>query len=132
MGRHNKERRKEYLKACKKLYFGFEFDLNKPVQSAISDLESSSCDIKKNKSQQVVPITTDCETNTLQNTTLKSASTKNNNLFDSSARDCCTCCLEPQADPHAEDMKDPLFSGMVEYFHLQNKLERLKKRSFMR
>ena len=102
------------------------------MQSAISDLESSSCDIKKNKSQQVVPITTDCETNTLQNTTLKSASTKNNNLFDSSARDCCTCCLEPQADPLAEDMKDLLFSGMVEYFHLQNKLERLKKRSFMR
>ena len=110
MGRHNKERRKEYLKARKNLYFGFESDLNKPVQSAVSDLESSSCDIKKNKSQQVVPITTDCETNTLHNTTLKSASTKsNNNLFDSSARDCCPCCLEPQADPHAKDIKDTLF-----------------------
>ena len=98
------------------MYFDFEYDLNKLVQSAVSNLEPSSCDIKKNKSQQVVPITTDCETNTLHNTTLKSASTRNNNnLLDSSARDCCPCCLEPQADLHAEDMKDPLFSGMVEY-----------------
>ena len=80
------------------------------MQSAVSDLESSSCDIKKNKSQQVVSITTDCEANTLQNTTLKSASTiNNNNLFNSLAGDCCPCCLEPQAGPHAEDMKDPLF-----------------------
>ena len=112
MRRHNKERRKECLKARKKLYFGFESDLNKPVQSAVSDLESSSCDITKNKSQQIVPITTDCETNTLQHITINSASRENNNnLFDSSARDCCSCCLEPQADPHAEDMKDPFFRG---------------------